>query len=277
MTLDPDDLASLARACAKRFQSPELVRRFATLAGLPAERTVHGDLDADWETILTHADQHGTLGKLAAALAKAAPADETFQAMARTLGALTAPPRSGIPAPLLAVAGAGVVLVAGMAWMLGGGGSSEPEAPAPAPPAAAPLVEVAAPVEAAAAPVEAAVEPAAPAETPPPAPAAPPAAAPPEPMPVAPVAPAYTGTGCQAPSGTVVGYWYAGRDNPGAAGASYTLDRDARVRADYPRSENRHNAAAPERCVLPRGATIVLRAAPIEASRGYWWVPLVAE
>jgi hypothetical protein len=75
----------------------------------------------------------------------------------------------------------------------------------------------------------------------------------------------------------VVGYWYAGRDNPGAAGASYTLDRDARVRADYPRSENRHNAAAPERCVLPRGATIVLRAAPIEASRGYWWVPLVAE
>ena len=82
--------------------------------------------------------------------------------------------------------------------------------------------------------------------------------------------------GCTgAPAGEVVGYWYAGTKDPGPQGGSLTLDRDARVRADYPRAENHHNAATPERCVLARGTRFSLTAAPIEVSRGHWWVPVV--
>ncbi len=279
MTLDPDDLANLATACARRFSSRESMQRFATLAGLPPDRTAIGDVEADWAFILTHADQHGSLGRLAAALAVAAPRDETLQAVARTLGALTAPPAPRIPAPLLAVGGAGILLVAGMAWMMVGRGGGEappvakPAALAEAPVEAAPAPIEAAPaaVEAAPAPVEAAPVEAAPVEAAPVAPA-PVAAVPP----AAPAAPAKLGPGCAGASGSVVGYWYAGRDKPGEQGATITLDRDARVRADFPRQENHHNATAPERCVLSRGARVVLTQAPIEASKGYWWVPLVA-
>jgi hypothetical protein len=73
-----------------------------------------------------------------------------------------------------------------------------------------------------------------------------------------------------------VGYWYAGQSSPGAQGETITLDRDARVRADYPRRENHHDAASPERCVLARGTRFVLTRAPIDASNGHWWVPVVA-
>lgn len=258
MTLDPDDLANLATACARRFSSREAVQRFATLAGLPPDRTAIGDVEADWAFILTHADQQGSLGRLAAALAAAAPRDETLQAVARTLGALTAPPAPRIPAPLLAVGGGGILLVAGMAWMMAGRGGGE------APPAAKPAALAEAPIEAAPAPA-----------VPPPVEAVPVEAAPVEAAPVE-AAPAKLGPGCAGASGSVVGYWYAGRDKPGEQGATITLDRDARVRADFPRQENHHNATAPERCVLSRGARVVLTQAPIEASKGYWWVPLVA-
>ncbi|MBM4369703.1 MAG: hypothetical protein FJ102_26065 [Deltaproteobacteria bacterium] len=70
------------------------------------------------------------------------------------------------------------------------------------------------------------------------------------------------------------GYYYAGRSSPGGAGDTITLGRDARVRADYPRADNGHNAAAPERCVLARGTVIVLSRAPIDASNGHYWVPV---
>jgi hypothetical protein len=71
----------------------------------------------------------------------------------------------------------------------------------------------------------------------------------------------------------VAGWWYAGATSPGSQGATFTLDRDARVRADYPRTENHNDPHAPERCVLPRGGQYTLSHAPIEASPGHWWVP----
>ncbi len=82
--------------------------------------------------------------------------------------------------------------------------------------------------------------------------------------------------GCTgAPAGEVVGYWYAGEKKPGEQGETITLDRDARVRVDYPRRENHNNFQTQERCVLPRGTRVKLELAPIDASKGRWWVPVV--
>jgi hypothetical protein len=201
---------------------------------------------------------------------------------------LAAPARSRALPLVGAGAALGLLLVGGAIWALVGGGPSAEAPPSKPATATAPATPTPAPTppasdaEAAPAPAaaEAASDPAPPAavEAPPPAPE------PPDPAPAAP-APAVAkaaatrlGGGCAgAQPGEVVGYWYAGTENPGAAGSTITLTRDARVRADYPRKENRHDSSAPERCVLSRGSRVTLHAAPIEASRGYWWVPLVAE
>lgn len=265
MTLDPDDLASLAKACARRFRSPDAMRRYADLAGLPKDRTAQGDVEAEWASILGNADAQGSLGPLTAALAKDAPSDETLQALARTLGVLTAPPPRALPVPMLAVGGAGVLLVAGMGWMLLGRGPGGEAAPKPVVTVAAPAAPVA---EAAPPPAEAAPPPV---EAPAAEAVVAPAAAPPA------AKPTRLAGGCTGGApGVVVGYWYAGREKPGEQGATITLGRDARVRAEYPSAANHHNAAAPERCVLSRGTTVVLHQAPVEASRGYWWVPFVS-
>lgn len=79
--------------------------------------------------------------------------------------------------------------------------------------------------------------------------------------------------GCTGDVGSIVGWWYSGATSPGSQGATFTLDRDARVRADYPRTENHNDPHAPERCVLPRGGQYTLSHAPVEASPGHWWVP----
>ncbi len=268
--LDADDLRGLALACARRFPSADMQRRYAGLVGMPVDRTVPGDAEAAWEVIFRAADDAGSLGVLAAALVKDAPNDETFLALARTLTAATAPERSR--GKLIGMISVVAVLIGG-GWALLSGGeevSSRPavvaraktEAPVVVPP-------VAAPVEAAVAPEVAA--PAAPSVTEPKRAEPRVVAAP------SPAAPAPLRVGCTGgPPGEVVGYFYAGADKPGEAGQVITLSRDARVRADYPRRENHHNARSPERCVLPRGTELKLDRAPVDASKGHWWVPVVA-
>lgn len=283
MTLDADDLRGLARACARRFPQAEQQARFAAEVGLGGEATTPGDAEAAWARLLERCEAAGKLGRLAAALAKAAPGDETFAALARTVGVLAAPPAR----PPVALAGAGLAALVGLALAayLVVGGDPEPEAPAAgkpvaaAPPADAPPAPAAAPAPAEAPAAEAPV-----AEAPPPA-EPPPAAALVAEAPVAPVpavTPAPTASsgsrlpvGCTgSPAGEVVGYWYFGTANPGKQGDTLTLDRDARVRADYPRRDNHHNAGAPERCVLTRGSRFTMTVAPIEVSAGHWWIPV---
>jgi len=291
--LDDDDRVALARACARRFPRAEDQRRFAQVAGLPTDATAPDDATAAWESLLRAADAAGRLPKLSAELAKAAPTDETFTGIARALGVLAAPERSGPPLALIAAVGgaAALLVVVGGAFVLFAGGRDP--APSAAPAAervtAAPAAPPQAAAEATGAPAgdpapagEASAPPAAaPAEAAPPEPPA--AAAPPvpakatPPSAAAPTARSTLPVGCiGAPSGEVIGYWYAGMSSPGAQGETITLDRDARVRADFPRQENHHNASAPERCVLTRGSRFALTRAPIDASNGHWWVPVVA-
>lgn len=275
MTLDPDDLRGLARACAKRFPSAEAQRRYAALAGLPTDRTVPGDADAAWEVIFQAADERGSLAKLAASLVKDAPQDENFVALARTLGAATAPERSS-RAPMV-MGAVGLVLLLGAGWAFFGGDAPRTPEPPPAAVEGAPVAGT--PVAAEPVVVEpVVVEPVA-AEPP----TAPPSA--PEPVvaaqhPVEPAAKAPTASrlpvGCTgAPAGEIVGYWYAGEKKPGEQGETITLDRDARVRVDYPRRGNHNNFRTQERCVLRRGTRVKLELAPIDASMGRWWVPVV--
>ena len=61
-----------------------------------------------------------------------------------------------------------------------------------------------------------------------------PVEAPPTPVEAATVAVAPPVPGCEAPSGELIGYWYAGEDAPGAAGEEVTIAQTVNVRADYP-------------------------------------------
>ncbi len=157
--------------------------------------------------------------------------------------------------------------------------SETPPAP-PAPPAAAAAPEAAAPEAAAPAPVPEEAPAAAPA--PPAGTSAPPAPAP------APTAPA-TGTDappalpatqaddhgrCTTAAGGLVGYYYAGRSAPGAAGETITVDRTAFVRADYPDRHNRYNAKAAVRCSVIEGDQLTLTGAPIAVPGDAYWVPV---
>ena len=81
-------------------------------------------------------------------------------------------------------------------------------------------------------------------------------------------------TGCRAPAGTLVGYWYAGAEAPGAAGQTITMPITVNVRADYPDAHSHFNSRAPIRCVLNAGEQITLSAAPIAVPGDRYWVPL---
>jgi len=287
MTIDAEDLRGFARACARRFPAADDQRQFAAEVGVSGDFTTPGDPELSWAGILERAERQGRLAKLAGALAKAAPGDETFAAMARALGVLAAP--AGPPVATLAAAGFGALLLVGgaVAWFAGGPAADVPlPGGRAAPPAAAGKHDEP--------PIAPAAASAAPPEAPPPAPAveaAPPAVAAPaaeaaparEAAPVREAAPARAApaaasrlpVGCTgAPAGEVVGYWYFGTASPGAQGSTITLSRDARVRADYPRRENHHDASAPERCVLTRGSRFTMTLAPMEVSRGHWWIPV---
>jgi hypothetical protein len=133
MRLDPEDVRDLAAFCAKRFPDARARSALATQAGLPDP----GDgapVDA-WTRLVTEASQRRALGRLANALAAAAPGDENLQAACRMLG--------GAERPRLAprVLGIGaVVLVAGaaVAWTL----RSEPPAPVAPEPHTAAVAEI---------------------------------------------------------------------------------------------------------------------------------------
>lgn len=107
-------------------------------------------------------------------------------------------------------------------------------------------------------------------------PVAAPVAAAERPPVAAPVAAGGSPAGCEGPAGTVVGYWYAGADPPGEVGSTLVMPRSARVRADYPRRDNRYLSSAPERCVLLAGDRVLLSHAPILVDGGRWWVPFAA-
>jgi cell division septation protein DedD len=276
MQLDAAETRDLAALFSKRFPAAADRRRLALGAGVAIDRTEVGDEVAAWASLVSAAQAQGKLAALASELAAAAPGDEILVAACRELGA-----RPGGRAARTTIRGAAVGIALG-AVVVGIGviamsGDGEPT------PVASPKVATVS----AEAPVEASEPAAAPAAAPTPkseptaevtAPALrpePKVEAAPAPRPAAPVA--ATGSrdaiGCPGRAGEVAGYWYAGRASPGAQGDEITIGSGARVRADYPRKDNRFDSRATERCALLAGARVKLEHAPIEVSAGQWWVP----
>ncbi len=286
MRLDATELQELAGFFAKRFPNAADRARFCKAAGVDVDATDHGDAIHSWETVLSAAQNASRLATLAAVVAAAAPQDENLQAAARELAPKKA---AGIRMPAVALA-AGCVLLFGIGLgvamrVLGDGvvppapvtaNVSDTREVAAAPTEVSPVAPDAA---AERAPVVAEVAPVAPADVEPADAvlATAPVRAPAVPVASSPSAARPPGSPdrarCSGSPGDVVGYWYAGASTPGTQGTTITLTRDARVRADYPHAENRHNARAAERCVLKAGMRVALSQAPIDASRGHWWVP----
>lgn len=272
MDLADDELRDLAAFCARRFPSPTEQAQIAARAGVPF--LPQEDPAAAWRGLLHEAQEADGLGRLARVLAAAAPEDRNLQEACAVLvtgdrGVFSRAPVVFVGALLL-----GGLLAGAWWWSVereeGASATSAAMAARPVPPPAGPAARtVADPAAAAPAVVTDPPVVAHPPVADAPAVAHPPVAAS---AVAAPTSAAGT-TGCDALTGEVVGYWYAGAAAPGAVGEVVTLDRDARVRADYPRAENQHDARAAERCVLSRGMRVRLSHAPIDASHGHWWVP----
>ncbi|MCB9675488.1 MAG: hypothetical protein H6737_10255 [Alphaproteobacteria bacterium] len=84
---------------------------------------------------------------------------------------------------------------------------------------------------------------------------------------------AFTGR-CTRPDGGRVGYWYAGRRNPGGVGQIATFDRAVNVRVDFPDRHNDFDARSHIECVLQPGDHVRISGEPILVPGGAWWVPL---
>ncbi len=75
-------------------------------------------------------------------------------------------------------------------------------------------------------------------------------------------------------TGDFIGYWYAGENNPGAAGQIVTVELGVNVRKDYPDTHNNFDKRTKVRCILKRGDKVKLTAAPILVPGNRYWVPL---
>ncbi len=266
MKLADEEITELAAFCARRF--PGQTEQAQLTAAAHVAYLPDPDPVLAWTDILRSAQAAGALPLLARALARSAPADRNLQEACAVLVA-------GSPRPSRwgAVAAGMTVLLAlglGLGWWWGE--ATAPRVAATSAPVTPTVAAIAAaPAPASASPTVSGTPPAAPSASPLAAP--PPAAASAVAAPTAAITTPSASAPCASLGGPIVGYWYAGARAPGAQGDVITLDRDARVRADYPRAENGHNARAAERCVLSRGMRVRLNHAPIDASTGHYWVP----
>ncbi len=278
MRFDDKEIQELADFFSRRFPDPLLRQRMASAAGL-------SDDDSGWGALLLRAQSTGRLAHLADVAFAEAPEDENLRDVRQIL---TAPRRrkQTIFAVSSAVALA-LILVVTFAATRSGPGAEQPVQPAAVlasadntPP---PDARTAAPVPVEPEPVVPVVKAPEPPEAPevreaPAVPEAPaePAGADAEPAPTpraAPASRASTGR-CRAGQGELIGYWYAGADAPGAAGATISVPVTVNVRADYPDEHNRFNARADVQCVLLEGDRLTLTADPIRVPGQRYWVPL---
>lgn len=270
MELSPSDATDLARFVARRYPDRHQVDALSRKAGILLEATLAGDMVSVWSTVIVEARIQGRVRRLARVLARDDRArngqqDERLQEVCDLLLALEGPSPVQRAAPLLGLGLVLVVVASVGGWSLGRRAvSPAPDAPAAAAPAPVEVVPTAV-VAAAPAPVEVAPTPVEVAPTPSPVLAAP--------APTPARSSAATGR-CMAPAGELVGYWYAGRQAPGAQGETITLRSGITVRADYPDLHNGYNARAAERCALVAGDRVHLSRAPVLVPGRVYWVPL---
>jgi hypothetical protein len=88
------------------------------------------------------------------------------------------------------------------------------------------------------------------------------------------VQPANANGRCTLSSGGLIGYWYAGRNNPGGIGDVVTVPNAMNVRAHVPSVSNNFDSRGAVRCVLVQGDRVRLTHAPIPVPVDAFWVPL---
>lgn len=256
MDLDRDELEELVAFFAKRFGDPE--ERAALLAAV-------GVADGEWSTVIPNAGDR--LGAIAAEAAVRRPKDPNLAELDSTLNA------TAVPLKVAIAAGAALLLIAvgAAAWYGTADEHIEKRQPDSPPevvveaieaPVVAPIIPNVAPQELPSEPVEEAL------------PAEPIA----DPLEGSAPAPEQTVTDgrCGGPSGTIVGYWYAGFPFEAEIGEVYTLKFGKYVRADYPRKANSWSSEEAIHCSLQAGDQIRLSQAAVLVDGGKFWVPLAA-
>jgi len=284
MRLDPDDLTELAAFFAKRFPAAADRRALAADAGVPPDRDPMASPEAAWLVLLGNAGAKGRLRLLAHAIARRSPDDDNLLGVCQVITGTVKPGRVPLrdhphTAPALAAFAVALLGITGVVAFR----DAAPAEATPLPPLAdTPVAQAdvtATPTDslvaiqpgggdvASAKPWKAGnpldAEPSAPPE-------AAPRATPPAPA----VDRAHFKGRCTVKGGGIVGYWYAGRSAPAAAGELLVMPNSVNVRADYPDTHNDFNARTALRCTLAPGDRIRLTVDPIAVPGGAFWVPL---
>ena len=75
-------------------------------------------------------------------------------------------------------------------------------------------------------------------------------------------------------SGEIIGYWYAGANEPDVVNGWTTIPHGMNVRLDYPERHNNYNAKASVSCVLFANMEVPVLDEAILVAGGKYWVPL---
>jgi len=267
MLFSDSERRELAAFFAKRFSDPTVRTMLAKRAGVKTDTADDGPGEA-WDTLILQAQRRHKLGKLALVASKMDQTDQNLQAVCNLLGARARATRNRVMAGGMAAA---VALCFGIGgWMLGA--EEAPEVAAAMPAADVTLAAAPAPAPESAQPVvEAKPEPT-------------PEISPREARRLAraearknrpPTGPAWRNGRCTYDKpGQFIGYWYAGKEMPGAQGDLVDVGISVNVRKDYPNGRNGFNKQAPVRCILRRGDKVKLTAAGMEVGRSHYCVPL---
>ena len=275
MLFSDSERRELAAFFAKRFEDPTVRHMLAKRAGVARAAKGHDNPLSAWDALIQEAQARRKLDKLANLAAKTDQTDPNLQAVCNLLGARARTVRNRAIAGSIAAVAALSFGLGG--WVLGGGmdqsttiastthatgeiAMADTFVPTP-------VSEVAANLSV---PAEVVVDKA-------------------EAHAIAPdsratadnrrkkktTGPAYRNGRCTYDNpGDFIGYWYAGRDAPGAVGEIIDVTLGLNVRSKYPNGKNGFNKRAPVRCILKRGDKVKLTAAPILVPGDHYWVPL---
>jgi len=281
MLFSESERKELAAFFAKRFQDPTIRHMLAKRAGVSATARGQGDPQQDWEALIGAAQQKRRLDKLASLAAKTDQTDPNLQAVCNLLGARARTVRHRAIAGSIAATLALSFGVGG--WWLGNGVETTTTLAS----ADEPIVELAMANTVVPGPVsEVATSLAEPTVGTNNATKTAPTTSAPEPREIETPdttrtenkknnGPAYRKGRCTYDNvGDFIGYWYAGRNAPGATGEVIDVEMGVNVRSKYPHGGNGFNKRAPVRCILKRGDKVKLTAAPILVPGDHYWVPL---
>jgi hypothetical protein len=284
MLFSENECRELAEFFAKRFSEPSIRSMLANQAGLKEITKTDTPTDA-WEQLITTAQKRRKLPKLAIVASKTDQDDQNLQAVCNLLGARTRIIRNRVSA----VAAAAVFALGfGMAGFSLGNDSDapvvadlndgtatlaeevvlEPSSNEALASANTPEVEVEVEVEETVAPIEVAEANLPSTDEP----GFVNAHTPPEERHNG---PAWRNGRCTyEKDGDFIGYWYAGAEMPGRQGETIQVKMGVNVRKDYPGLHNDFDKRAKVRCIVKRGDSIKLAAAPILVPPDKYWVPL---